>query len=127
MPQILKTALEIAKDVGHPILLVDFQRPKDRDGFFPKGDWDHAARKRFVTWLGENPTVPWVKCFPPLGEGYILYPYTGMIAIPVCETSHPDIYKEIVHQWEHPDLTPNVENIRLFIMNPPKEVDDEIA
>jgi len=127
MPQILKKAQDIAKEMGHPILIVDFQRPKDRDGFFPKGSWDSVARKRYVKWLDANPTIPWVKCFPPLDEGYILHPYTGMIAIPICEDRHPELYRDIVDQWEQPDLTTKVENIRLFIMNPPKEGDDEDA
>jgi hypothetical protein len=117
MPEILKRAQDIAKEAGHPILLVDFQRTKDRDECFPNGAWDRAARKLFVKWLTTMPQIPWEKCFPPLSEDYIMCPYTGMIAIPVCEQNHPEMYKLVVEEWENPDMSPKVENIRLFILN----------
>ena len=116
MPEFLKRAQEIAKEAGHPILLVDFQRPKDRDECFPKGTWDRAARNRFEKWLTTMPHIPWKKCFPPLSDDYLVFPYTGMIAIPICEQNHPEMYKLVVEEWENPDMSPKVENIRLFIL-----------
>jgi hypothetical protein len=39
-----------------------------------------------------------------------------MIAIPICEQNHPEMYKLVVEEWENPDMSPKVENIRLFIL-----------
>ena len=122
MPRVLEKANVLAAKHHQEILMADFRTPNQEVGPFEDlndTSWDEKAHDRFAAWMNkELPDIHVELVFPPLSEGWLIFPYLGNIGIIVSETNQPEAYRRIVEYWENEDGTPRFANTRLFIVAP---------
>lgn len=122
MPQILRNAVDVARERNADVLLAVFGK-EDLKSLLRKGN--KKDRNKAIRWLESN-GYKWEDCYHPYVQGFLAAPWDGTIAIDVAIDLEDDRCSKLLQQFEDVDGCPKWPGIRLQILqNVPRQNRDQ--